>query len=93
MNKIDFKIINNVCIYPLDYFANQELTEYDLDNLFNGKSFLYSLIINMIQMSGVKDNENSIINAITTDSKLLKKYNCSDIQLNDILNKKLKRDR
>ena len=72
MNKTDFKIINNVCIYPLDYLANKELTEYNLDNLFNGKSFLYSLIINMIQMSGVKDNENSIINAITTDSKLLK---------------------
>ena len=70
-------IISGVKIYPIDYLINEELTEYDLSNLFDTKSFIYSIIINMFRENNIKLSNSDIIKMITNDKDWMNKYTWS----------------
>lgn len=74
MNKPKFPAINGVYIYPLEYLQNEELTETDLNYLFDTKSLLYSLIIGMFKFASYNFTDDHIIDIINNDKKWVYKY-------------------
>ena len=74
MNKPKFPAVNGVYIYPLEYLQNEELTETDLNYLFDTKSLLYSLIIGMFKFASYNFTDDHIIDIINNDKKWVYKY-------------------
>ena len=72
----NYKEVNGITIYSLDYLANEELSDNDLSNLFdNGnKGLLYSIILNMFKFVGIKKSNKDIIKIITTKKKWMNDY-------------------
>jgi hypothetical protein len=68
MNKIT--TVSGVKIYPMEYLMNEELTEADLNNVFDTPSLLYSIIINMFHFAGYTSKRNTqIIKMIKEDKR------------------------
>lgn len=69
MSKTVYQLSCGVKIYPIDYLCNAELTELDLNNLFdnNKKGLMYSLIIGMFKHINSKKKNYQIIKMITSN--------------------------
>lgn len=80
-------VISGVKIYPIDYLINEELTESDLSNLFDTKSFTYSLIINMFRENNIKISNSNIIKMITNDKDWMNKFSWNKDKFNEFENK------
>lgn len=63
-SKFKSKQINGKIIYSFDYLINNELTDDDLNNLFDKDSLLYSIVFNMFYHANIKINDNDIYNSI-----------------------------
>jgi hypothetical protein len=86
MNKPKFPAVNGVYIYPLEYLQNAELTETDLNYLFDTKSLLYSLIIGMFKSIKSSKRNYQIIKMIREDKRWMYKYRWSKEQLDNYEN-------
>ena len=73
MSKTQFQTVQGVKIYPLDYLMNEELTESDLNCLFDTNSFIYSIIIGMYKFIKSKRQPIDIIKNIKKDNVWLSK--------------------
>lgn len=62
-----FHTVYGVNIYPVDYLANEELTENDLKNLFDGKSLIYSLLVAMFKSKYANMKNSDIIKTCRRD--------------------------
>jgi hypothetical protein len=80
-------IVQGVKIYPIDYLINEELTESDLSNLFDSKSFTYSLIINMFRENNIKISNSNIIKMISNDSNWMNKFSWNKDKFNEFEHK------
>ena len=60
--------VYGVNLYDLDYLMNEELTENDLNDLFDTKSLLYSIIIQMFKEAGYKYKNYQIVQIIKKDN-------------------------
>lgn len=71
MNKKEPQTVYGVKIYTLDYLSNEELTDADLNSLFNKdkKSLIYSFIIGMFRHIGDTRKNYQIIKLITNEDK------------------------
>jgi len=67
-------VVSGVKIYPINYLINEELTESDLNNLFDTKSFMYSIVINMFRENNIKISNSNIIKMITNDENWMNKF-------------------
>ena len=74
MSKKVFSTVYGVRLYPLEYLMNEELTESDLNHLFDTKSLIYSLIINMFREVNSPLKNFQIINIIKNDNTWLNMY-------------------
>ncbi len=85
MSKTIYQTVNKTRIYPIEYLANNELTESDLNAIFDysKKCLLYSLIIGMFKFIDsskknsqiIKDiKENNWYDSITWTAKQCKEY-------------------
>lgn len=61
MSKSKFQTVYGVRIYPIEYLMNEELTDSDLNYLFDTKSLLYSIIIGMYRSIGSLKRNSTII--------------------------------
>ena len=62
MSKSKFQTVYGVRIYPIDYLMSAELTESDLNHLFDTNSLLYSVIIGMYRYIGSKKQNGQMSN-------------------------------
>lgn len=69
MAKSKFQTVYGVRLYPLSYIMNEELTESDLNYLFDTKSFKYSMIIGMFRFVGNTKRNCDIIKLVTKNNK------------------------
>ncbi len=81
-----FKSVYKMKIFPLEYLMNEELTDNDLEWLFDKKSLLYSLILGMFNFVGVTKRNCDIVKQIKTDSKWMYKYFWNTDELNEFEN-------
>lgn len=82
MNENVYQTVYGVKIYPIDYLANEELTDSDINNLFNknNKSMLYSFIIGMFRYMGIKKKNYQIIKLISNDENWPNNFNWDEQQ-------------
>lgn len=82
MSKSKFQTVYGVRIYPIEYLMNEELTESDLNWLFDkgSNSLLYSIIIGMFRTIGNTKRNYQIIKMIKTDDKWYEKFSWSKEQ-------------
>lgn len=75
MSKTNYQTVYGTRIYPIDYLANHELTETDLNNIFDDKKkcLYYSLIIDMFKFINLSKRNYQIIKMITEDTKWMNK--------------------
>jgi len=71
MSKSKFQTVYGVRIYPMEYLMNEELTESDLNHLFDTNSLLYSIIIGMYNVIGSKKRNCDIIKDCKKNNKWL----------------------
>ena len=69
MSKENFQTVYGVRIYPIDYLINEELTESDLNYLFDTKSLLYCIIIGMYRFIDNRKHNCDIIKDCKKDNK------------------------
>ena len=73
MNK-KFQTVSGIKIYPMEYLMNEELTESDLNNIFDTPSLLYSIIIGMFRFVGnTTKRNNQIIKLVKEDKRWMYK--------------------
>ena len=75
MSKTKFTVVQGVTIYPIDYLANEELSDNDLNNLLDNKrrGLKYSLIIGMFKFIKSPKRSYQIIKSITSNKNWFKK--------------------
>ena len=73
----NFQTVHGVKIYSIDYLANEELTDSDINNLLNknSKSMLYSFIIGMFKHIGIQKKNHQIIKLICNDNNWTNNFN------------------
>ena len=69
MNKSKFSTVYGVRLYPISYLMNEELTESDLNHLFDTKSLKYSMIIGMFRHIGSSKRNCDIVKMIKTNPR------------------------
>ena len=69
MSKTIYQTVNYIKIYPINYLANEELTDIDLNNLLDNSKLglTYSLIVNMFKFANSKMTDEQIIDYIKSD--------------------------
>jgi len=93
MSKSNYQIVGGICIYPIDYLMNEELTEFDLVNLFETPSLLYSYIVGMYKYIGNNKSILNIINEVRRDNKWTSRYKWTkkqQLNYEDIFSKVIK---
>ena len=65
--KNKYKNYKSTPIYDLEYLQNSELTDTDLNNLVNGKSLNWSLIVAEFKLNGDKRNHKQILASCEKD--------------------------
>lgn len=83
MSKTKFSTVYGVRIYPTEYLVNENLTDSDLNYLFDTKSLLYSIIIGMFRFIGSKKRNCNIIKDIKKNNNWLKHNTWTTKQLNE----------
>lgn len=87
MSKSKFQTVYGIRIYPIEYLMTAELTESDLNHLFDTQSFIYSIIIGMFNLIGSKKRNSDIIKAVKKDNKWLSNNKWSKEQFMEFENK------
>ena len=87
MSKSKFQTVYGVRIYPIDYLMSAELTESDLNHLFDTNSLLYSVIIGMYRYIGSKKQNCDIIKDCKKDNKWITKTKWTNKQFADFESK------
>ena len=87
MSKENFQTVYGVRIYPIDSLINEELTESDLNYLFDTKSLLYSIIIGMYRFIDSRKHNCDIIKDCKKDNKWLSKTKWTEDQFINFENK------
>lgn len=82
-----FHTVYGVKIYPMDYLMKEELTELDLNNLFDTNSFIYSVIIGMFNDAGIKKRNSDIVKELKKDNKWIDKHKWTKDQFMNFENK------
>lgn len=80
MNKTKFSMVQGITIYPIEYLANNELTDNDLSNLLDKNGLKYSLIIGMFKFIKSPKRNYQIIKSITSNKNWYKKTTWSPKQ-------------
>ena len=80
MNKTKFSTVQGITIYPIEYLANNELTDNDLSNLLDKGGLKYSLIIGMFKFIKSPKRNYQIIKSITSNKNWYKKTTWSQKQ-------------
>lgn len=82
MSKSKFQTVYGVRIYPIEYLKNEELTESDLNWLFDkgSNSLIYSIIIGMFRAIGNGKRNYQIIKMVKSDDKWFEKFTWSKKQ-------------
>ena len=82
MSKSKFQTVYGVRIFPIEYLMNEELTESDLNWLFDkgSKSLLYSIILGMFKIIGTSKRNYQIIKMIKSDDKWYEKFSWTQEQ-------------
>lgn len=82
MGKSKFQTVYGVRIFPIEYLMDEELTESDLNWLFDkgSKSLLYSIILGMFKVIGTTKRNYQIIKMIQSDDKWYEKFSWSKEQ-------------
>lgn len=80
MNKTKFSTVQGITIYPIEYLANNELTDNDLSNLLDKNGLKYSLIIGMFKFIKSPKRNYQIIKSITSNKNWYKKTTWSTKQ-------------
>ena len=80
MNKTKFSTVQGITIYPIEYLANNELTDNDLINLLDKCGLKYSLIIGMFKFIKSPKRNYQIIKSITSNKNWYKKTTWSSKQ-------------
>lgn len=75
-----FSTVYGVRLYPMDYLINEELTESDINNIFDTNSFLYSVIIGMFREINSPLKNFKIIKMCKTDPNWYTKFTWSKKQ-------------
>ena len=89
MSKAKFQTVYGVRVYPIEYLMNEELTESDLNYLFDKGTncLIYSIIIGMFRYIGNNKRNYQIIKMIKSDNKWYEKINWTKDQFYDYENK------
>ena len=77
MKKDKLQMVNGTKIYSLDYLMNEELSDLDLNNLFDTKSLIYSFIIEMFKFIHSKKRPNEIIKMVKNENNWMDRYSWS----------------
>ena len=74
MSKTKFTTVQGVTIYPIDYLANEELSDNDLSNLLDNdkRGLRYSLVIGMFKFIKSPKRNYQIIKSITSNKNWFK---------------------
>lgn len=82
MSKSKFQTVYGVRIFPIEYLMNEELTESDLNWLFDkgSKSLLYSIVLGMFKVIGTSKRNYQIIKMIKSDDKWYEKFSWTQEQ-------------
>ena len=80
MSKTKFTTVQGITIYPIEYLANNELTDNDLSNLLDKNGLKYSLIIGMFKFIKSPKRNYQIIKSITSNKNWYKKTTWSPKQ-------------
>lgn len=85
MSKTKFTTVQGVTIYPIDYLANEELSDNDLSNLLDNdkRSLRYSLVIGMFKFIKSPKRNYQIIKSITSNKNWFKKTTWTTVQQNE----------
>lgn len=65
--KNKYKNYKSTPVYDLEYLQNSELTDADLNNLVNGKSLNWSLVVGEFKFNGDKRNHKQILISCEND--------------------------
>ena len=80
MGKNKFSTVYKIRLYPISYLMNEELSESDLNHLFDTKSLKYSIIISMFRFIGSSKRNCDIIKLCTTNKNWFDHYRWSQKQ-------------
>jgi hypothetical protein len=85
MSKTKFTTVQGVTIYPIDYLANEELSDNDLSNLLDNdkRGLKYSLVIGMFKFIKSPKRNYQIIKSITSNKNWFKKTTWTTVQQNE----------
>ena len=85
MSKTKFTTVQGVTIYPIDYLANEELSDNDLSNLLDNdkRGLRYSLIIGMFKFIKSPKRNYQIIKSITSNKNWFKRTTWTPKQQNE----------
>lgn len=85
MSKTKFTTVQGVTIYPIDYLANEELSDNDLSNLLDNdkRGLRYSLVIGMFKFIKSPKRNYQIIKSITSNKNWFKKTTWTTVQQNE----------
>jgi hypothetical protein len=85
MSKTKFTTVQGVTIYPIDYLANEELSDNDLSNLLDNekRGLRYSLVIGMFKFIKSPKRNYQIIKSITSNKNWFKKTTWTTEQQNE----------
>ena len=85
MSKTKFTTVKGVTIYPIDYLANEELSDNDLSNLLDNdkRGLRYSLVIGMFKFIKSPKRNYQIIKSITSNKNWFKKTTWTTEQQNE----------
>ena len=85
MSKTKFTTVQGVTIYPIDYLANEELSDNDLSNLLDNdkRGLKYSLVIGMFKFIKSPKRNYQIIKSITLNKNWFKNTTWTTEQQNE----------
>ena len=85
MSKTKFTTVQGVTIYPIDYLANEELSDNDLSNLLDNekRGLRYSLVIGMFKFIKSPKRNYQIIKSITSNKNWFKNTTWTTEQQNE----------
>ena len=85
MSKTKFTTVQGITIYPIEYLANEELSDNDLINLLdnNKRNLRYSLIVGMFKYIKSPKRNYQIIKSITSNKNWFKRTTWTIEQQNE----------
>jgi hypothetical protein len=85
MSKTKFTTVQGITIYPIDYLANEELSDNDLSNLLDNdkRGLRYSLVIGMFKFIKSPKRNYQIVKSITSNKNWFKKTTWTPEQQNE----------